>query len=546
MQPLHFISGDRPHYGKALVRRYTLWLAWYFLGMWAIWSLGFEAIYRHPTPFYGFFYPAIQQISNFSALIALAWLAYLVPTLFFYPRSRKPISAILRLALFTLLCGVAVYFFVLEAGQLGATSLDYARSKWAMFRWQLLPGFVFFVFFAAWWESVRRVGWLRAEYTPRQTAVFLAGCVAFSASFAAAIACLDSGTSGIFAAYSRHGYEYVSDIGVGGSIRGLFKDYVSLHPFLSMHSKVHPPGPVALFWIFSYVVGRTPEALSIATIVVGSLSVVPLFLWVRDMAGERTARTFALLFPVVPTISLFTATSADILFMPFTAVGLLCFWRALHGTGGRAWLWGIAGGVVYAVMSLISFNLIIVGAFFGFVGLWRLTDASYRVAVVRTAATMIAAFLALHAAVWAWSGFDVFACFQASLGQFSEDQVHLEEIDPRWPSWAWRIVNPVCWLYFFGIPVSMLFIWRLRWPDRDTRAMMICCALTLAVLSLLYLARGEGERSAMYIVPFAVLPAAHLLQELGSRTRSYRPLLATLVFLAFQCWLTEAFFFTYW
>ena len=92
----------------------------------------------------------------------------------------------------------------------------------------------------------------------------------------------------------------------------------------------------------------------------------------------------------------------------------------------------------------------------------------------------------------------------------------------------------------------MLFLWRLRWPNPASRALMICCALTLATLSLLYLARGEGERSAMYIVPFAVLPAAHLLQELGTRTRSYRPLLATLAFLAFQCWFTEAFFFTYW
>lgn len=546
MQPLLFISSDRPHYGKALVRRYALWMAWYLFGVWALWTLGFEAIYRHPTPFYAFFYPAVRQTSTFFLLAALAWLAYLVPTLFLYPRSRKPFSAILRMSLFTLLFGVAVYYFVLEAGRLGASSVQYAKFNWESLRWQLLPWAVFFVFFAGWWQSVRKIGWLRATYTPKQTIVFLFVCAAFSGLFAAAVASLDGGTSGIYSAYNRHGYEYVSDIGVGGSIRGLFKDYISLHPYLSMHSKVHPPGPVALFWLMSYGVGRTPEALSIATIVLGSLSIVPFYFWVRDMAGEHTARTFTLLYCLVPTITLFTATSADILFMPFTALGLLSFWRALHGSGGHAWLWALVGGVLYALMSLLSFNLLIVGAFFGFVGIWRLTDPAFRVPVVRTAIAMLAAFFAVHAAVWAWSGFDMIACFHASLGQFSTDQSHLEEIDPRWSVWAWRVANPVCWVYFLGIPISILFLWRLRWPSPESRAITMCCALTLATLSLLYLARGEGERSAMYIVPFAVLPAAHLLQELGTRTRSYRPLLATLTFLAFQCWFTEAFFFTYW
>jgi hypothetical protein len=124
--------------------------------------------------------------------------------------------------------------------------------------------------------------------------------------------------------------------------------------------------------------------------------------------------------------------------------------------------------------------------------------------------------------------------------------MHLEGLTPRWSSWAWRVGNPMCWLYFFGIPVSVLFFWRLRYSKAGSRALMRCLCLTVLVLSLLYLARGEGERSAMYIVPFAVVPAAHLLHELGAATRSYRPLLATVAFLAFQCWFTEAFFYTYW
>jgi hypothetical protein len=546
MQPLQRIIWDRPRYGRPLIQRYALWMCWYLLAVWLLWMLGVEAIYQHPTPFYGFYFPAVKQFSQLAAVIAVGWLAYLIPALFLYPRSRKPLYAVTRLGVFTVLCGVTVYFFVLEAGRLSDGLVEFVPQFWAALRWQLLPLAVFMTFLAIWWQSVRRGGGLLDAYSARRTNYFLLGCIAFSIVFAATVAMMDGGPAGIYNAYRRHGFEYVTDIGVGGSIKGLFTQYNEMHPYLSMHSKVHPPGPVALLWAMSFVAGRSPEALSIATIIGGSFALVPLYFWVRDMTDEFVARTFALMYLVVPSITLFTATSADILFMPFTAAALFCFWRALHGNGVRAVAYGVGGGVAYALMSLLSFNLLTVGAFFGVVGLWRLADASRRFAVVQTAVVMLAAFFGLHVLVRLWSGFDMIECFQLAFAQFSTDQMHLEGLTPRWSSWAWRVGNPMCWLYFFGIPVSVLFFWRLRYSKAGSRALMRCLCLTVLVLSLLYLARGEGERSAMYIVPFAVVPAAHLLHELGAATRSYRPLLATVAFLAFQCWFTEAFFYTYW
>jgi hypothetical protein len=101
-------------------------------------------------------------------------------------------------------------------------------------------------------------------------------------------------------------------------------------------------------------------------------------------------------------------------------------------------------------------------------------------------------------------------------------------------------------LYFAGIPVSVLFLRRVLKPEADTRTLFLIFGATLVVLDVLYLARGEGERSAMYIIPFLVIPAAHVLDCIGRRTHSIAPLAATVCFMAAQCWLTEVMLYTYW
>ena len=322
----------------------------------------------------------------------------------------------------------------------------------------------------------------------------------------------------------------------GRSIRGLLRDYNELHPHLSTHAKVHPPGPIVVLWMLSYaVLSRGPLMLSPGHHRRGKpRGHPPCSIGVRDLTSERTAFTCSFLYVLVPTTVLFTATSADILFIPFVTATLFTFWRALDRSAMASLGYAAAAGILYAILSLLSFSLIGLGAFFGLAGLWRLTQRGKRAAVVRTGVVMVAAFLLTHLAVRLWSGFDVVACFHICKAQFDEDQLNLNIFRPRYPSWVYRFLNPACWAFFAGVPVTVLFVWRLFRPEKDTRGLFVVFALTLVALDLLYLARGEGERSAMYILllPFMAVPAAHLLDQLGRRVRSTTPLTVTLVFLA--------------
>jgi hypothetical protein len=400
------------------------------------------------------------------------------------------------------------------------------------------------LFVAAATGALNRLRFLEADPSRRSTTVILCALILFTFSFAGVVAMIRDGVQGVMGPYTRFEYEYIGDIGFGGSLQGLFRDYVARHELLSMHAKVHPPGPIVMLWILSmFALSLAPLPLAIATMAVGSLALVPLYFWVKDMCNRRVALTACLLYTVVPSIVLFTATSADILFMPLTLTTLFLFWHAIHLPSV---LCALGAGIGYAFMSLTSFSLIAIGAFFGFVGLWRLADASTRKQVFVTAAVMIVAFLGVHLAVRAWSGFDVIECFRVCKAQFDTDQENLNMFTPRYPPWAWKVLNPLCWIFFAGIPVSALFFWRLARPESDSKPLFIVIALTLIVLSFLYLARGEGERSAMYVFPFFIIPAAHLLDQLGRKARSLRPLALTLVFLGVQTWLIESFFFTHW
>ncbi len=535
------IVSDSNRLGGSLAGIYSRVTIWYLLAVVILACIGIESIYRSVTPFYAMLYPAFASAYVPGiALLGMRLFYVLARRYLFEIPERSSLGVRLLWTAFAVAI-LAGLLFQARAQHVGIVSV--LRGHWDLVRWHLLALTVFGVFFCGWFGTLRRMNWFDEEPSRRAAAWFVVGLVAFAFAFAGAIAMLRDGSHGIVQAYDRHGYEYISDIGVTSSIRALFHDYIKIHPYLSMHAKVHPPGPIALLWILSYGAGQDPMGLSLATMLLGALGIVPLYLWTADLTNRRVALTCCALYSLIPSVVLFTATSADITFTPFTLATLFLFWRAVHRGSTR---YALAAGVGFALMSLLSFSLLGIGAFFAFVGVWRFLEAQWRWGVIRTAVLMLAAFLSVHLLVRWWSGFDIVACFHVCKQQFETDQAHLDLYTPRFPGWAFRFLNPACWFFFAGIPVSLLFLWRIMRPEPDTKALFLICALTLIVLDVLYLGRGEGERSALYIFPFVALPAAHLMHRIGEEARSAVPFAATAAFLAFQCWLVESYFYTYW
>lgn len=508
---------------------------WYLLAMSICWALGIEGIYGSPLPFYALLYPANSTIAVPLIAIAFAGLVYVALRRVFHHGANVGGWVIAPIAI----CMAAL---TVVYGK--ESSLPWTSDPWAQVYWHGPPLFFFVVAAVAFVELTRRFDWFKGQYSRRFVTWFLIAVVAFAILFSAAIAGIRGGPDGISQAYARHGYEYSGDIGTTGSIKALFRDYAKYRPHLSMHAKVHPPGPIALLWLISYVSTQDPFPLSIATIFLGAMGVIPLYLLARDMCNQRIALTASMLYVLMPSIVLFTATSADILFLPFATGSLWLFLRALHRPSIPA---ALAAGAVFALASLLTYSLLTLGAVFAAIAFLRMSSSRGAfMRVVQTGVLTLSAFLAVHLVIWWWSGFNYIDCFHACKAQFDADQANLDLLTPRFPSWAWKFLNPTAWFYFAGIPVSLLFIRRLIKPDPATKLLFHAFAAATFVVAMLYLGRGEGERSAMYLMPLLVIPAAHMMDEAARRARSITPILTVAAFLAAQCWFTETFFYTFW
>lgn len=524
--------------GFRLAGIYLKTFAVYLLGMYALWAVGFETIYAHPTPFYALFAPAmaLPVAAALAALLLLGGRDALVP-----PRpGDRGRHIVLALPIFL----VAVAAAVLGPAAEGLAPGEAALRLLKQLAWQIPALGVFGV--GAW----RLIGHVMprlaspAPLQPAETRRILIGLFAFSIAFACGIAMIRGGLYGIEQAYARSAYEYTGDIGKTRSIQALFAQYLEIHEHLSMHAKVHPPGPIALLWLFSmFLLTSSPLPLSLATVVFSSLAIFPLYGWTKRVTDGRTALVACLCYCLIPSVVLFTATSADALFTPFTLGTLYCFERAIRTRSAR---FALLAGAGYGAMMLLKFSLIGVGAYFGLVGLWLMRRPETRWNVAQTAALMIAAVGAVLGAVYWWSGYDIYANFLVAKAQFDLDQKHLDELAPRLAAWTYRFWNPACWFYFGGIPLALLFLWELFRGGAERRAPWIVFALALFALNLLYIARGEGERSALYMIPFILMPAASQLVRLNDKSGDQGPLLLTLAFLAYQTWFTETFFYTYW
>ena len=547
-----------------LVRAYANVFGWYLVGVAILWCVGIEAIYDSPTPFYAVIKPVFTNLSApltvlAGMLIGLMLLRRLTPT------GTRHLDR-------WLVVMIGALIVVAFAGALFTGLGDWGRQTWR----HLLPILIWFLFCGVMLRVIKRVDLLETDPDPRTVRWLLAGMILFLFLYAAAIAGLRDGFDGIAQAFMRQKYEPIGDIGLGGSLRGLFHDFVKLQPHLSLHARMHPPGAIGIVWILSWVVGNSSLGISFGVMAIGALTLIPLYLWFRDLTNTRTALIGCLLFTVVPSITLFTATSMDITFLFFGVWSLFLFDRAIMTHSVK---WAIAAGVGYGVLSMVHFSLLTLGAYFGFVGLYRILVAPKRIAeilfITRTAVLMLGGAIGFDYLIYLWSGCNIVnvlamefegaaslifqkmgwldtAFVQGLYPQWAQlppmDLVGQAEADmaPRFTMFAWRFITPFCLMYYVGIPITVLCYWRLRRPRPETKHRYILFLLTLFVLNLLYLAKGEGERSAMYFLPFLVLPAADLLEHITQEAKSVSPLTATFAFLAWQAWFTECVLYTYW
>ncbi len=329
---------------------------------------------------------------------------------------------------------------------------------------------------------------------------------------------------------------------------------------LPYHARTHPPGFVLLFvglrrlceWALPqespalgtiaesyrvFGIGPSPTDAAAAMVgaflfaLIGALSLAPLYLLARDLAGAEAGICAAALMAAMPSMLLFGASSDQVAltFAVFTLWLAYSAWR--QSCPVRAFL----AGLTLAVGLFFTLGLLILAVWLAaWAGLGVLRSADRGVAVRRVligAGAAALGFAAWYGVLYVTLHYRAIAVAQAGL--FAHRGVTTIEVARSY--WKWILMNPAELAIFAGLPAVAAALWSVR--GQGEGAARLCTFLTswlvtVALLDLSGTVRGEVGRIWLFLLwPVAMAGAARLAE------RPRRSMVIAML-LALQVWQT--------
>ncbi len=381
------------------------------------------------------------------------------------------------------------------------------------------------------------------------TLLTLAFFVVTSLLFSLAIASMNSGFAEVGAPFGRYGLDYYGDVPLVRSPGQFLRDFAELRPHMSMHAKTHPPGPILLLWVLWRLTAGETLQVAVWVVALASLTVVPLYMFARDLAGREAATAAAALYVVTPTIILYNATSMNAVYALFAVTTIFLFFRAMDR---KTKVYAPLAGLAFALTVFMSYDMAILGIFFAVIFFLGVFDPARRRQTMLATALMLATFVAFYGLLLLTTGFNFASSLREAVAQVHMDLHNMELYTPRASYWIWRFGNPFEVLFFAGIPVAVLF--ALEWANRAragtsrsrTDKYLIAAFVMLVVFNFAYLGKSENARVSSFYFPFIIVPASLYLLRTVRETNSRTALYATVLVLFVQTWLMETLLYMYW
>jgi hypothetical protein len=254
------------------------------------------------------------------------------------------------------------------------------------------------------------------------------------------------------------------------------------------------------------------------------LALLLVYLSVREMHSREAGLLALALSALIPSLHLFSPYP-DLLF-PLFAVGAFYAWRRALCGGSATWA-ALSGGIL-VVGLLWSLSLVValalLVAYTAFTAWQGAVSGEVQCRPrgwLRVTLGWAGGFAICSLLPTLLFGYDVYGVWRTCLSQHGSFAV----LFPR-PYWAWTLFNPVEFVTFTGVPISVLLgvaivtDFRRWWPERRRRAP---CALPWALLGVLAALNfsgknlGEVARLWMFLMPFAAASGALMLAGLDCR-----------------------------
>ena len=426
-----------------------------------------------------------------------------------------------------------IYFLGTETAKRTTAPPWYSWVRYPPTRTRLQSLFLVFpaIVFAAWTGIVRRM-------VDRPMPGIFVMAISCAAVFAmnVTVAMMDGGPAAIAKPFAWGGSEYFGDVHWVGNVGEFLRGYVANMWHYSIHTRTHPPGAVLFLYGVKQLLGPGINAAAWVAVAITATAVVPFYLLARDLAGQRTAAIATSIYPVVPSLVLFGATSMDGVFL----VPLIWATFFMRRTIARPSLGNaMATGIVLTISLMMSYVTVCIGLMMLIYAVLELHPNSkpfWRVAgAFAISGIVIAAFLWL---IYLLSGFNYLQCFKASryFDHYLMRTSHLSF--GRYVDISFS--NLMAFLIGMGLPVVVLWWKEMGRSDRFIRA----GTMAIVAFSFAKLFTHETERIWLFFAPVAILAAASWIAKLGPERR--RVLEWTLGLSFAQVWVFQLLLYTIW
>ena len=317
--------------------------------------------------------------------------------------------------------------------------------------------------------------------------------------------------------------------------------YVERAPGYPVHQMRHPPGLSLIFWLGTRMFEQMPGAAQVLAtwaapqscqslvrvdvpaaqmasgvfgafveIVAAVAAVIPLYALVRRTVGERAAAFAALAYSLTPGFSIWVSQLDRGIAIFTPAVLLLCenFVRT------RRIAWMAAAGVLLSFATFLTFGAAPIGLIAAVYTLSRMMPTrrddlrATAFALVRGGAAAVIGVASLWIVAYASTGLNAVALYDVVFDS------HLGIEFPFWPFVFWHPWDIVTMAGLSVVAAAFFGLRRIRARDDDSSfAFSAAFVLSLLILSLVHVARGETGRVWLYFTPIAVAAAAAMLRD---------------------------------
>jgi hypothetical protein len=351
---------------------------------------------------------------------------------------------------------------------------------------------------------------------------------------------------------SRVSTTYFADALTVGSVPEFLRTFPERMRQSDWHGKTHPPGTILFFYLVDrwlhqspnvagalmrwmgwqaweevsagreLVQGRTGVRLDDTSLVaaaaagyllpmLGCWGLMPLFQLTRRLFDDRTAWALALLWLVVPSLDLFFPVVDQI----YLTLAIVVLWLLGEGLARPCGRFTAAAGIALSFGLFMTFSFL---ALLAVCVLWiGLATLRQRDVMLRRLAVFAVGLLLPMVVLYLLFGLNMLTVLQIALtahGGVTERRIRS----------VWMVVNLMDFFMLLGLPITLFFmvsffhhVKKFRAASANQRsvadALLLAYVITLLLLNVSGVVRGEVGRIWMFLTPVPLVWAAHAIAD---------------------------------